>query len=377
MPLNRQKILYIITKGRFGGAQRYLLDLTSNLKNSCDITVAYGEGDALAQKLKENGIRTIQIEGLGRDIKLLGDVKAMRNIHKLLKKERPDVLHLNSSKAAGLGSLAARFAGIKKIVVTIHGFPFREDRYPLWTAAIKSLSWVTLCLATDAIFVCKKDLEIAQKWFLKPRLHLIHNGVGPIVFESRENARKKLETLGIKNDFWIRNKYIVGTIAELHKNKGLSYALKALKESPDIGYVIIGEGEERESLEKEIKKSGLENQTCLTGFVENADSLVKAFDIFLLPSVKEGLPYVLLEAGNAEMPVIATDTGGVSEIIKNGKTGILIRLKNPKEITDSLSYATKNPKESSVYGKNLKTLIASEFSLEKMASATEKLYFNN
>jgi glycosyltransferase involved in cell wall biosynthesis len=92
--------------------------------------------------------------------------------------------------------------------------------------------------------------------------------------------------------------------------------------------IIIGTGEEKEKLEKQIKDLRLENRVFLVGFVENASWYLKAFDIFVLSSVKEGLPYVLIEAGFAGLPVVASDVGGVSEIIEGGKNGYLFPAKD-------------------------------------------------
>lgn len=362
----------MITKGNFGGAQRYVADLVLKLKDDYDITVAHGEGADLSQRLSSKGIKTVKVEGLGRNMEIFGDMGVLWKIYKLIREIKPDILHLNSPKAAGLGSLAGKFARVKKIIITIHGFSFKEDRPFVWIAAIKTLSWVTLCLATDAIFVCKADKEIADKWLFKPKNHLIHNGVEQKTYLSKENSREKLGKYGVEENFW-KNKKIVGTIAELHKNKGLIYALRALEKLPNVGYVIIGEGEEREKLEQEILRLNLTNRVRLTGFIPEADSLLKAFDIFLLPSVKEGLPYVLIEAAAANLPIIASDTGGIKEILAEK---FLVQPKSPREIETKIRKFLSEEGATSSAAAEIHKTVSERFSLESMIKNTERVYLN-
>jgi len=129
MPEKRTKIFYLITKGNFGGAQRYVYELASSLPTSdYEVSVILGEGETLAKKLAEKNIRTIRLPELGRDINLGGDWSVFWSLYRIFRRERPDIIHLNSSKIGGLGSLAGRLAGVKKIIFTGHGWPFNEKR---------------------------------------------------------------------------------------------------------------------------------------------------------------------------------------------------------------------------------------------------------
>ena len=119
----------MITKATWGGAQRYVHDLALSLpRNQFESMLAYGQGGRLSETLANQSFPVYPISGLGRDIALVSDVMAFFAIARLLRKIRPDVLHLNSSKAAALGALAGRLAGTSRIVFTVHGWPFKEDR---------------------------------------------------------------------------------------------------------------------------------------------------------------------------------------------------------------------------------------------------------
>jgi glycosyltransferase involved in cell wall biosynthesis len=127
--MRKKKVTYVITKANWGGAQRYVFDLATHLpKEEFDVSVAYGVEGKLAEELKRAGIVTHYIPALGRDVSFVKDTKSLLELFELFLKEQPDVVHLNSSKAGGVGALAARLTGVPKIVFTIHGLPEDEAR---------------------------------------------------------------------------------------------------------------------------------------------------------------------------------------------------------------------------------------------------------
>src|SRR3989344_3387314 len=129
MQKKKGKILYIITKSNWGGAQRYVFDLATRLpKEDFEIAVAHGGNGLLAEKLCTARIRTIKVKKFERNVKLFKDIAVFFELLSLLRRERPDIVHLNSSKAGGIGALSARFTGIKNIIFTSHGLVFDEDR---------------------------------------------------------------------------------------------------------------------------------------------------------------------------------------------------------------------------------------------------------
>ncbi len=302
----RKKILFVITKANYGGAQRYVFDLGTTLpKETFDVVVAYGAPGLLEKKLQVAGVRTISLTSMQRDVSLVADVKSFFELYRLFKRERPDVVHLNSSKAGGVGALAARLAGIPKIIFTAHGWPFWEPRRPLARAAIWFASWLTALLSHKVIVISNYDLRVAQKMpFVGRKAVRIYNGIGPIQFGSGEKIRAAFP-LGAK---------ITGTIGELNKNKNHLALIEQARQNPNMCVAIVGEGEVREALEALIRKYGLVERVKLFGFIP-ASEVLKGFDTFALPSLKEGLPYVLLEARAAGLPIVANRVGGVGEIL--------------------------------------------------------------
>ncbi|MEK7118716.1 MAG: glycosyltransferase [Patescibacteria group bacterium] len=391
------KILYLITKSNFGGAQRYVYDLaTETKKRGHDVVVGFGGSGALAQKLAEAGVRTASIAGLERDIYPLADLKTFLRLLDLFAAEIPDVIHLNSSKMGGLGALAARlwnawnwifkFIGrggkTARIIFTGHGWAFNEERGDLERFAIGCAHWLTIQLAHRTIAVSRKTREqVAALPFAWHKLFVIHNGVGPIKTLSRTKALATI--LGEKQKtFLTGDPIIIGTLAELHKNKGLSYAITGiaqLKKRTDAPFVLIvlGEGEERTNLDALIAKLEINNIVYLAGHKENGVELLSAFDIFLLPSVTEAFPYAILEAGKVGLPVVATAVGGIPEVIDDMESGILIQSKNSGEVARALSYLIKYPERRKQLGDAIAFRIADRFNIETMVNETLALYTNN
>lgn len=380
----KNKILYIITKSNFGGAQRYVFDLATNLpKDTFDITVVLGGDGILNDKLKETGIKTIIIKRLQRDVSIFDDIAVFFELLKIIKEERPNVIHLNSSKIGGLGALVGRIYNLIKyrekarIIFTAHGWAFNEPRKFMQKTIIELISWITVVLSHKVITVSEFDYRQGISMpFVGSKIKVIHNGISKINFLEKDLARQKLfENTKIKIS---DQTTLIGTISELHKNKGLEYAIEALeklpKESKNVALVIIGEGEEREHINTLIKKNKLNKKVYLIGYKDNASSLIKAFDIFILPSIKEGLPYVLLEAGMAKLPTISTDTGGIPEIIDDMESGILIQTKNPLEITKAIEYMLSNKSKMDEFGQELYAKMKKKFSTEKMLASTIQIY---
>ncbi len=377
------KILYVITKSNWGGAQRHIFDLATAMKARGDVpVVALGGDGLLRKKLEDSGIKTHAISTLGRDVALTKDAGSFKEIFSVIRREKPDVLHLHSPKAAGLGALAGRLLGVKKIIYTVHGWAFNEDRPWYQKIFIAKISWFTMMLSHKVILLSEHELKQTRILFpfVKNKLTLIPLGMRVPTFMSVDGAKQTLAK-HIGTDFSEFNKkIIIGTIAELHPNKGLNYLIDALARvcdgRTDIISIIIGDGDLLSELQVRIKEKGLEGRVFLAGYMENASQYLKAFSMFVLPSVKEGLPYVILEAGNASLPIVATTVGGIPEIIEDMKSGVLIQPKNSSELAHAISYLIEHHAIAKQYGNSLHEVILQKFSIEKMLKAVEEIYSN-
>ncbi len=372
-----KKVLFLITKGNFGGAQRYVFDIATHLpKDRFEVVVACGEPGLLGEKLSQQNIRTITIQGLGRDVQWFKDpTLILFSILKILKQEHPDVVHLNSAKVGGIGSFAARLSKIPHIIFTAHGFAFNEDRNIFSKVVIRFAIWLTIIFSHKTICVAKNTKGQINNWpFIKNKLTVIHNGIRQIDFLSQNAAREEIASM-------VKERTIIGSIAELHKNKGLDFLIRAMallgQVRNDVALVIVGNGEEKENLDKLAKKLGVDNKIYFAGFKKEAAKYLKAFDIFVLSSRTEAFPYALLEAGLAKIPVIASRVGGIPEIIDNEKDGLLVPPGKPAEIERALRFLIENPTTAKNFGQRLEHKIKKEFNLEKMLEETIKIYEAN
>jgi len=377
----KKKILFVITKSNFGGAQKYVFDLATGLpKDQFDVAVALGGSGILIQKLQAENIRVLPIFSLARDVNPLSDITTFFELWRMFRKEKPDVAHLNSAKAGGVGALSAHLAGVQKIIFTAHGWAFNEER-PTWQKLIiKFFSWVTVILSHETIAVSNAVRNNTAGWpFVVSKISVIKNGIKEPSFLLRNEAR--LHLFAKANIHVPENAFIVGTIAELHKSKGLTYAIEAftklMPENPNLYYFILGGGEEKERLETLVGLHNLQGRVFLLGFVDDASRYLKAFDIFLLPSMTEGLALVLLEAGLAGLPVVASRIGGIPEVIEDKNTGLLV----PTRDSDAIALANQNLMTdrslAKRFGEALRERVLAKFPLSRVLKDTISLYTKN
>ncbi len=383
-----KKILYLITQSELGGAQGYIFDLAANLRDEFDITVAFGEqGETgeLAKKLKQENIPYYTISRLKRAISPVNDLLALIAIIKLIKKLKPDIIHLNSSKISILGSIAVFISKLLivncelLIVYTVHGWVFNEPMPRAKKLFYKYAEKFTAIFKNKIICINKLDYEIAKTQLKIPekKLTLIHHGIKPINFLSAEEAKQKLSQI-TNYKLQITN-LTIGIIANLYKTKGLEYFVEAIKILQATSYklqaIIIGEGNERKNLENLIKNYNLQDDIILAGKIETAAELLPAFDIYICSSVKEGFPYAILEAMSAGLPIVSTDVGGIPEMITDGKNGLLVEPNNPEELAEKIITLIKEETLRNALGEQAKNDAKEKFGIEKMIEKTKEVYF--
>lgn len=301
------RILYVITKANWGGAQRYVYDLATSLpKDEFAVTVAVGGDGALSEKLRKAGIPVHSLAHVQRDLSVTNDIGGFFAIYNAIRTIRPDIVHLNSSKAGGLGALAARLLGMRKILFTAHGWPFMEQRNIAWRVFAWTSSWVTTLLSHSVIVISTNELHLGKRLpFCAEKMHLIHNGIDwHMPFGSGKQIRRAFP----------EGARITGTIGELNKNKNQIALIEEARRDAALYVAIVGEGEMRPYLEEKIREYGLQDRVKLFGFV-HAQDVLRGFDEFALPSLKEGLAYVLLEAKAAGLPLRTNRIGGISDIL--------------------------------------------------------------
>lgn len=383
----RKKILYLVTQSQWGGVQKYVYDLANGLnKNKYIIEIGIGEGaqGKWIEVLKSRGFKIWALKHVIREINLWHDFLSAFELYRLFVKSKPDIIHLNSSKIGATGAVVAwiykkihqEAAGLK-IIYSVHGFVFTEPlsifrrKFYLWSERISGLFKDKIICVSEHDKIIGLNNHIAHyKKFVT-----VHNGVNlnKLNFLEKNKARDKLST-----DYQLpKANHWIGTIANLYSTKGLEYLIRAAKiltdKYSDLIFIVIGEGLSRKQLEKEIRKFSLENKFFLPGTIPKAFQYLKTLDIFCLSSLKEGFPYTLIEALAAGLPIVATQVGGVMEIVETDTNGLVVPPKKPRSLAKAIEKIINDENLRNKF-KNNNLAKTKKFSLEKMIRETEKMY---
>ena len=375
-----------------GGAQRFLYEFITHLNpQNYQFMVAAGGNGRLIEKLREKGIEVASIKNFS-NAPGLKNFLAFFETFNLIKKSKPDILYLLSSEAGFVGAIAGKLYRLlfwrenPKIIYRIGGWAFKEPRnifikkIYLWTEKL-SAPFKDIII-TNSEF--DKRLATKNKIAKPDKIITIYNGLDAdnLKFLSEKEAKIFIESKIQNSKFKIQNSILVGTIANLYKNKGLDYIILAaarIKEKLSTltstpTFIIIGGGVEKKNLETLIKKYELENQVFLIGVIPDAYECLKAFDLFVLPSVKEGQPWVILEAMTAGVPIVATNIAGVSEMIENEKSGLLVEPADPEALSSAIEKILTHPSLAQECVKNALTAVKEKFGTSEMVRKNEKLF---
>lgn len=375
------KILYIITLSSWGGAQKYVYNLALNLAKieTIEFSVAGGQESIgeLSARLLDKNLKFIPIKRLVRRISPLNDLLAVWEIKKLIDKEKPDVVHLNSSKAGAVGSLAAKLSRQRpKVIYTVHGWVFKESLNPIIKLVYFLIEKSFAGFKDFFIFLSHLDQQTGIKSKITPanKTTIIYNGLdlSDNYFFDKETALNKLN---IKAN----GRLVIGTVANFYATKGLQYLIEAVKILTDdyklpVLIIIIGDGELRPELERQITGLKLQDKIILTGSVKDASKYLQAFDIAVMSSVKEGVPYFLLEAMSAGLPIVATKVGGIPEVITNGENGFLVESKNPAALAGKIKTLAEDENLRQQFSNNNQQKVKDQFNLEDTIKKTLQIY---
>lgn len=323
-------ILYIITQASWGGAQRHVAALAAHCAKKNNVSVWHGsdtDADGIFRAaLQRAGVPSYEIPCLKRAISPFADICALFALARLYRRERPDIVHLHSSKAGVLGSLACALLPRRLrpvIIYTVHGWVFQESRIPLLRTAFVIIEKMANRYRDKIIVLGTHDKETGRSLGLpESKMTVIPNGIdlhAPIL--STDEARAALidalpVTARPHATIHMRVPWI-GAIGTFNKNKNMELLVAACailqKQKTPFHAFIIGGGPHAASLRGLCTRLGLDSSITLSSFLPHAEQFVPAFDMLAITSRKEGLPYILLEAMRAHVPVVATDTGAIRE----------------------------------------------------------------
>jgi glycosyltransferase involved in cell wall biosynthesis len=363
------KIVRIIARLNIGGPARNAVILSGARETVlvCGEPGA-GEGDMM-YLAREKGIRPVVVPELGRELSFWDDWKAFWKIYKIIRKERPDIVHTHTAKAGALGRLAGILCGCK-LVHTFHGHVFRG--YFGWVKSLVFL-WAEkiLALFTDRIITVSEALkkELVEEYRVAPqkKVQVIELG-----FELEE-----LLDLPVKEAGAVVNIGIVGRLVPIKNHRMLlkiASAVSRPRNDNKIKLIVIGDGELKKDLERYAEELGIKDKVEFRGWVKDLKEIYSELDIVTLTSLNEGTPVSIIEAMAAARPIVATDVGGVRDIIEDGKSGYLVVSGDEEKFAEKLLDLIKYPEKRKRFGQYGRGSVKDRFSKDRLIKDTEELY---
>lgn len=377
------KVAHIIARMVTGGADENTLFTMEGLdKNKYEVDLITGEkfDESILNKVKNNHFDIIQIKGLKWKLNFLHDPIVLLKLIKLLKKKRYDIVHTHTTKAGILGRVAARIAGAPIIVHGLHGSTFEAFDSGL-------LNWLLFLFErltgrfTDAYISVSGVLSekyIERGIGKKENYHTIYSGMELKKFygaRGKIDCRKKRRELGIDLE-----DFVIGNVARLETRKGHQFLIDAFKnvvEEQKEGHLkllIIGEGNKREYLENYVKELNLRDKVIFIGYRDDVEEIMALMDIFVLTSLREGLPRVLVQAAAVGMPSVAFNVDGVPEIIRDNHNGFLVRPRDVRQLVDRIKKYIDNKELVLLHGRNGREFIENKWSIKGMVDRIDKIY---
>ncbi|MEI6831870.1 MAG: glycosyltransferase family 4 protein [Candidatus Omnitrophota bacterium] len=371
-------ILYIITKLELGGAQKQLLSLVRGLDKerfNPYILTAYDGLLVDAAKTIPN-LKLIRCRLLERPIRPIKDTLALFFIYRFIKNNKIDIVHTHSSKAGILGRLAAKAAGVRIIIHTVHGWSFHDYQVGIIYYFYLFLEKLCAQFSSAIVVVSRWDKRQAARQLVgrQDKYKLIRYAI------NYEELKNNTEGSKVRKEFGLSEAdLVIGMVACFKPQKApldfIKLASVIKKDFPNAKFILVGDGIEREKVRALINKLNLKEQVILTGWRHDVASILFCLDIFVLTSLWEGLPIAVLEAMATGLPVIATDTGGISEVVLHGKTGYLVKPGDIEALQGRLKELLMNPSLRKEFANQaITTLGFNEYSLDNMLKNTSQLY---
>lgn len=372
----RPKLLTVLTRMDVGGVPDHVIALLANIADHYELWLVCREViPQHAARLKEIGVK-VELIDLARGPNPLRDVRALIGLVRFIRRHRFDILHSHMSKGALLGGIAGRIAGVPVVVHTAQGFGWLALRNPL----LRGLFWVydRILFATtlDRLFIVseRQGERLVADGMVKRRLMTtVYNGIDPDAVRLGAVTGVSRAELGVPEDAMM-----VVTVARLVWFKAVHTLIEAVhKLGDDAGkllVVIVGDGNLRPQLEKQIVALGLQDRIRLIGSRSDAARIIQLADVFALSSVAEGMPLAIMMAMALGKPVVANAVDGVPELVVEGETGLLVPPRDPVAFSAALRRMIEDPALRHRCGKAGRLRVDSHFTHCSMAETTNRLY---
>ncbi|MCK9594892.1 MAG: glycosyltransferase family 4 protein [Candidatus Omnitrophica bacterium] len=358
-------ILFLNNHLNVGGITSYLLSLSRGLKErGHKVYIASSPGDCLT-RFTEQGIVYVPIPIRTKsELNVLKMGMSLFRLIRAVKEKGIDVVHSNTRVTQVLGTWLSRCTG-KPHITTWHGF--FKNRLSRKVFPCKAM-------ATIAISESVRDHLINDFGYDQAGLRLVYNGIDTEKLKLQDFKSRK----DVKREFGLKDGPVVGIVARLSEVKGQAYLIRAMKlalnKVPDAQLFIVGEGRTEKGLKRLVREQGMSDSVVFLAKSQNIPQVLYVMDVFVMPSLNEGLGLGLMEAMAWAKPVIGSRVGGILNLVSHGQNGLLVNPADVPGLCSAIVELINDPVKASSLGNNARIFVNQRFSMEKMVVETERIY---
>lgn len=360
------KVIHIIGGGEFGGAEKHILNLAGAVdRQAVELTVCCLFSAPFVEIASRAGISALALPMRNK-----ADLGMIRKLAVLIQEGNFDLVHTHGVRANLLGRLAARLAGCQKVVTTVHSL-LEKDYQGTISRTANNLAERSTRFLTDHFIAVSQGLKdrLVAGGISAGRITVIYNGI------SVEGIR---HSAGAGPALKMESTARVGIVARLHAVKGHRYFLEAAREvlllRPEASFLIVGEGPCRPVLEKLAGSLRIDDRVTFTGFVEEIYALMAGLDLLVISSLWEGFGLTAAEAMVLGVPVVATNVGGLPEVVRHGETGLLVPPADAPALAQGIIWMLGHPREARDMAEKGGEVVQQKFTAGEMARRTLELY---
>lgn len=372
--MSKIKVLHI-TQATIGGTLEYLkLFFTHINKDEYEVYLACPSYGPMKKEIENIGVKVYPLE-MAREISLKDDLSSFIEMKRLIKKVSPDIVHLHSSKAGVLGKLAS-YLNRTPCIYNAHGWSFSMNVSDKKKKVYSLIEKYTSLFCDKIVNISEYEHNLAKQYNIASdkKMITIYNGIDIEKYKNIKYCKQDiLKELHIPN-----NSFVVGMVARISEQKDpvkfIEVAKEVCKVIDNAYFVLVGDGELRQIVENLIKKYGLEDRVKITGWVNDVNKYISIFDVAILTSRWEGFGLVLTEYMAASKPIIASNVGGIPELIENDYNGILVNVEDIRHFTEAIIDINNNKEKKSIYVKNSTKILKEKFNIKTVINKHDVLY---
>lgn len=379
------RVLRVIARLNIGGPALQVAYLAAGLADrGYDTTLVAGMlgagEESMASIAERRGVKIVQLDALHREVAPLRDARAILRLARIIRRERPTILHTHTAKAGAVGRIAALLAGQARppvIVHTFHGHVLRGYFGPIRTFAFRRVERWLARISTVLIAVSPEVRDDLVHLRVAPAAKFVVVRLG-IELDERvggdESTRAETRRqMGLGPDA-----FIVGWVGRMTAVKRTDDVARTLQKLVDLGVdaylCLVGDGPDREHLERYAHELGVIRRCLFLGYQEDVARFYDAFDVLLLPSVNEGTPVSVIEALAAGRPAVATRVGGTADVVRDGVDGFLVGVGDTDALAERLANLAADPDGRARMGALGRERVLERYAVDRLVDDVDVLY---